>query len=428
VNLLHEFNEKWKLTAQIARFDYDQDGSSMWPTVVNPDNTMIRSVGIWQASSEMNMAQVFLNGDFTTGNIRHRVLTGLDLANKSYLADWSQSHALDTLGGEFDLSKPNTGAPNAGYPAFDKSTPLEQRAAAAGSFQDSRYYGFYVQDELGFFDNRARLTVAGRYTYIKQAYYGSSDAKHVSPRVGLSVSITPSTTAYALYDQAFTPQSGVLSSGKSIQPITGNNVEFGLKRNWADGRFTSSLAFYRILKNNELTADPNAPINSGLSVELGQKRAQGIEFDVRGSLLPGLTATANYAYTDSKVTKVTEGVTSISVGDVVPGFARHTANLWVGYSIQQGALRGVGASLGYTMLGDRQTYWDALPDPSRELPTYNKVDAGLFWESKSIRIAANVFNVFDEFLYSGSYYAWQGFYYTQAEAPRNFRLSVNYRF
>jgi iron complex outermembrane receptor protein len=389
---------------------------------------MIRGVGIWQAESEMNMAQVFVNGDFTTGEVRHRVLGGLDLANKSYLADWSQSYALDTLGGEFSLSNPNIGAPNAGFPVFDKSKPLSERAAAGGSFQDSRYYGFYLQDELGFFDNRARLTLAGRYTYIKQSYYGSSEAKHVTPRVGLSVNITSSTTAYALYDQAFTPQSGVLSSGGKVQPITGNNIEFGLKRNWADGRFTSSLAFYRILKNNELTADPNAPINSGLSVELGQKRAQGIEFDVRGSLLPGLTATANYAYTDSKVTKVTEGVTVVNVGDVVPGFARHTANLWVGYSIQQGALRGVGASLGYTMMAGRETYWDALPDPSQELPTYNKVDVGLFWESKNIRIAANVFNVFDEFLYSGSYYAWQNFYYTQTEAPRNFRLSVNYRF
>lgn len=428
VNLQHDFNEAWKLTAQVARFDYRQDGSSMWPTAVNPDNTMIRSVGIWQSQSEMNMAQVFVNGDFTTGSVRHRVLAGLDLANKSYLADWSQSHNLDTLDGEFDLSNPNIGAPNAGYPVFDKSTPLSERAGLGGSFQDSRYYGFYAQDELGFFENRARLTVAARYTYIKQTYYGSAEAKHVTPRVGLSVNLTPSTTAYALYDQAFTPQSGVLTSGKSVKPITGNNIEFGLKRNWADGRFTSSLAFYRILKNNELTADPNAPMNSGLSVELGQKQAQGIEFDVRGSLLPGLTATANYAYTDSKVTKVTEGVTVVNVGDVVPGFARHTANLWLGYSFQEGVLRGFGASLGYTMLAGRQTYWDALPDPSQELPTYHKVDAGLFWESKSIRIAANVFNVLDEFLYSGSYYAWQNFYYTQTEAPRNFRLSVNYRF
>lgn len=428
LNLQHNFNNAWRLTAQVARFDYKFDGSSMWPVAVNPDATMIRGVGLWEAKSEMNMAQVFVNGEFTTGTVKHRVLGGLDLANKSYLADWGQSHALDSIGGEFDLNAPNIGAPNNGYPAFDKSIPLEVRAAAAGSFQDQRYYGVYVQDELGFLENKIRLTLAGRYTYIKQSYYGSQEAKHFTPRVGLSVSITPTTAAYALYDQAFTPQTGVLSNGKDVQPITGNNYELGIKRNWADGRWTSTLALYSILKNNELTADPNAPVNSGLSIELGQKRAQGVEFDVRGTILPGLTATANYAFTDSKVTKVTEGVTAISEGDVVPGFAKHTANVWLGYAIQNGVLRGFGASLGYTMMSGRETYWDPLPDPAQALPTYSKFDAGLFWESKSIRVSANVFNVFDEFLYSGSYYAWQNFYYTQTEAPRNFRLSVNYRF
>jgi len=429
LNLQHDFNKDWKLTAQVARFDYHQDGSSMWPVAVNPDATMIRGVGSWQAESQMTMAQVFVNGEFQTGPVRHRVLAGLDLANKSYLADWGQSYALDTVGGEFQLDHPNLGVPNNGYPRFDYSTPLEERALAIGANIDQRYSSGYVQDELGLLDNKVRLTLAGRYTYVKQAYGPSpvSDNK-LTPRVGLSVSVTKSTSAYALYDQSFVPQSGVLSSGKDVQPITGNNVEFGLKRDWSEGRWTTTLAFYRILKNNELTADPNAPPAAGLSVELGQKRAQGIEFDVRGSILPGLTATANYAFTDSKVTKVTEGVTVINEGDIVPGYARHTVNGWLGYSLQQGILKGFGVSAGFTMLSGRETYWDPSPDPTQILPTYYKLDGGLFWENKSIRIAANVFNILDEYLYSGSYYAWSGAYYWQTESPRNFRLSVNYRF
>lgn len=429
LNLQHDFNKDWKLTAQVARFDYKQDGSSMWPWAVNPDATMIRGVGSWQAESQMTMAQVFVNGEFHTGGVRHRVLAGLDLANKSYLADWGQSHALDTVGGEFQLDHPNLGIPNNGYPQFDYSTPLAQRALAIGANIDQRYSSGYVQDELGLLDNKVRLTLAGRYTYVKQAYGPDpvSDS-HVTPRVGLSVTVTNSTSVYALYDQAFVPQSGVLSNGKDVQPITGNNMELGVKRDWAGGRWTSTLSIYRILKNNELTSDPHAPPTSGLSVELGQKRAQGIEFDVRGSIIPGLTVTANYAFTDNKVIKVTEGVTAINKGDIVPGFARHTVNGWVGYSLQQGILKGFGVNAGFTMMSGRETYWDPSPDPSQVLPTYYKVDGGVFWENKQIRIAANVFNMLDEYLYSGSYYSYSGAYYWQTEAPRNFRLSVNYRF
>lgn len=429
LNLQHDFNEHWKLTAQVARLDYKMDGSSMWPWEVNPNGTMIRGVGSWQAESQMTMAQVFVNGELQTGAVRHRILGGLDMANKSYLADWGQSHPLDTVGGEFELDNPYLGVPNAGYPQFDYSTPLAQRALAIGANIDQRYASGYLQDELGFFENRFRLTLAGRYTFVKQAYGPDPEsASHFSPRIGLSATVSPATTVYALYDQSFIPQSGVLSGGGKVQPITGNNMEIGFKRDWSEGRWSTTVALYRMLKNNELTADPHAPPTSGLSVELGQKRAQGVEFDIRGAVAPGLIATANYAFTDSRVTNVTEGVADIEEGDIVPGFARHTANAWLSYTVQDGLLRGFGVSAGFTMLGGRKTYWDESPDPNQKLPTYYKVDGGLFWENKSMRITANVFNVLDEYLYSGSYYSWSGAYYWQTEAPRNVRLSVNYRF
>ena len=43
VNLQHDLNKNWKITAQVARFIYDQVGTSMWPSVVNQDGTMIRT-------------------------------------------------------------------------------------------------------------------------------------------------------------------------------------------------------------------------------------------------------------------------------------------------------------------------------------------------------------------------------------------------
>ena len=62
------------------------------------------------------------------------------------------------------------------------------------------------------------------------------------------------------------------------------------------------------------------------------------------------------------------------------------------------------------------------------LPDYFKLDAGLFWEKDNLRITANVFNVLDKYLYSGSYYAWLNAYYWQTDAPRNVRLSISYNF
>ncbi|RYE25288.1 MAG: TonB-dependent receptor [Sphingobacteriales bacterium] len=432
-NLTHNFNDKWKITGQVARFIYNQEGSSAWPNTVFADGSMIRNIGIWDARSNMMMAQVFVNGEVETGSIRHRILGGLDMANKKYLADWSTGFDLDDSANRFvpGVSDVNSviGYPNHLFDSLRNALPLEQRAYGGYGFQTQSYTSLYLQDELAFFGNKARLTLAGRYTDLRQAYAGPDDkAKHFTPRVGLSVSVDKSTSVYALYDQAFVPQTGVMTSGAQVQPITGNNMEAGIKKQWFGGRWNTGLSVYRILKNNELIADPNQAPTSGLSIELGQKVSQGVEFDLKGTLARGLSLIANYAYTDSRVLKVAEGVTALKEGDVVPGFARHTANAWLVYRIQSGALKGFGIQGGASYLGDRQTYWEASPDPSQKIKDFVKVDAGLSWENDKFKVTANVFNLLNEYLYSGSYYSYSGAYYWQADPPRNFRLSVGYSF
>ncbi|BBE20279.1 TonB-dependent siderophore receptor [Aquipluma nitroreducens] len=429
-NFQHEINKNWKLTAQAAYYIFFQEGSDMWPAAVNTDGTMIRAVSIWDAKSEMTLAQFFVNGKIQTGQISHTILGGLDLGTKNYMADWSQNHQLDSIGAEFNTASPSYTTPVNGYPIPNRTLNLEARAVYSGGLIDQQYSGLYLQDELGFLENKIRLTLAGRYTFVKQSAWGGSpdEARHFSPRIGLSASIDKQTSVYALYDQAFTPQSGILANGKDVKPITGNNTEFGIKKDWGNGRWNTSLAIYRIMKNHELTSDPDSDPNSGLSVELGQKRSQGIEFDLRGTILPGLNLVANYAYTDSKVTKVTEGVTSISVGDVIPGFAKHTANSWLSYKIQNGVLKGTGASLGFTYLIDRATATWSKTENTKNLPDYFKLDGGIFWEKEKFKITANVFNILDKYLYSGGYYDYLPAYYWQTEAPRNLRLSLAYRF
>lgn len=432
VNFQHEFNKNWKLTTQLSHMLYKQEGYSMWPSSIDSAGNMIRNIGIWDALSRMTMGQLFVNGDVKTGPVRHRILGGIDMANKDYIADWGQSHDLDLAENPFNPKNPYLGVPENGYPNFDREKPLKERAQLAGGLQDLSYVSLYLQDELGFFDNKLRLTLAGRYTFLQQSNYGGKpdSASHFTPRIGLSGSITKDLSVYALYDQAFIPQSGRMANGKSVQPITGNNIEFGIKKNWFNGKWNTTLALYRIIKNNELTADPNSLPAEGLSIEMGQKQSQGIEFDLKGNIYKGLNIIANYAFTDSKITKVAEGVVGIEEGDEVPGFSKHTVNAWLSYKVQEGVLKGFGVSAGCTYLAGRATYWAPAPTPENEINNYFKLDGGLFWENNKIKIAANVFNVLDAYLYSGSYASYWATpaYSWQTESPRNFRLSLNYAF
>ena len=438
INLQHSFSDTWKATAQVAYSKYLQTGNSSWPSSVFNNNTLIRNIGIWDAEATMKLAQFFVNGKINTGGITHRILTGFDGGKKNYMADWGQSHDLDLADAPFDLNHPNYGFPGNGFPNFDRSTSLKERATAAGGLMDQEYYSFYLQDELAFFENRARLTLAGRYSNVSQSTWGADPdkAERFTPRVGLSVSLDKNSSVYAVYDQAFIPQTGFLRSGKKIDPITGTNYEVGVKKDWFNGKWNTTLSAYRILKQNELTGDPGNQAGENFSIVVGEKRAQGIEFDLKGELAEGLSLIANYAYTDGKVTEVAPGVTSMFVGQVVPGFAKHTSNAWISYTVQRGLLKGSGISSGFTYLAGRATNNYSPDQKEQNLPDYFKLDAGLFWEGYGLRITGNVFNILDKYLYSGGYYTgyWnapdyqQAAYSWQSEAPRNYRLSVAYKF
>lgn len=430
VNLQHQINKDWKLTAQTAYFNYTQQGASMWPSSVSENNKLIRNVSVWDAASEIKSGQVYLNGIAHTGSIDHRIVAGVDVGSKKYWADWGQVHDLDSTGAEFDQNDPNNAAtPVNGFPEFDRSIPLKERAGMTNTTMNQDYAGLYLQDELGFFENKLRLTIAGRFTYASQASYGgeAATASHVTPRIGLSYTVDQNTSVYALYDQAFIPQSGLLRGGGDIKPVTGNNMEAGIKRDWFDGKWNSTLSIYRITKNNELTTDPANAAGESYSIVLGEKVAQGVEVDIKGEITRGLNLIVNYAYTDSRVTKVSDGVTSMKVGDKVAGFATHTANAWISYRLMNGPLKGIGISLGGTYMGDRTT-WSWGEEGVLDLPDYFRLDGGLFWERGRVRVAANVYNLLNDYLYSGSYYGYGNYYYWQAEAPINGRLSVSYNF
>jgi iron complex outermembrane receptor protein len=90
-----------------------------------------------------------------------------------------------------------------------------------------------------------------------------------------------------------------------------------------------------------------------------------------------------------------------------------------------GVLNGLGISGGISYMADRST-WTWGGTGTENLPTYTRLDGGLFYEKGKVRVTANIFNITDKYLYSGAAYA--AYYYWQAEAGRNWRMGVTYRF
>ncbi len=421
----HQYSANWKLTTQVSYLNYSQTGSTIWPAYpsgLKPNGDLTRSISNWDAFSEARIGQVFLNGQVSTGPVTHRILTGMDRVYKDYYADFYQS---DTISGYdrygtpvvFNIHKPVHGfIPSDHMPKFDRTLPLRQRA---GGTMGESSGSIYLQDEMGMLRDRIRVTFAGRYTNLKQHSFGtySKDAAFM-PRAGISISLNRSASVYGLYDKTFIAQQGSDSSLKPFVPVTGNIAEAGVKKDWAGGQWNSTLAVYRIQKNNVITLVPGPEYKM---VQTGQTRTRGVELDVRGDLTRSFSVVMNYAFTESKVTKDED---PDNVGGPIPGpgFPGHIQNSWLRYRVPAGKLKGLSAAAGYQFLSGRQ----------HELPDYFRVDGHLSWETQQVKITLNANNVLDRYLYAGAPYEYNNNpatseYYFQVEPGINFRLGIGIR-
>ncbi len=416
----HKINNNWKFTAQASYLNYNQQGASLWPWGFDAsnDSLMQRGMSIWDVLGTTKIGQVFLNGEVKTGIVSHKILGGIDMSNKDYYHDWNQG---GTLGGaDFNIYAPVYG--NATAPVFDRSKNIKER----GVHYYNGYNAFYAQDELGFFQNKLRVTVAGRYTTLKSGdvYNGDYKKSRFTPRFGVSYSIDKNTAAYFLKDESFLENYGTDWQKKSFDPITGGNIEFGIKRDWMKGRWNTAVSVYQITRNNVLTADLDHPNPTGgyYNRQSGQQKTKGVEVDIKGQIVRGLDVIVNYAFTEAKVTKDSDPK---NVGVQVAGSSRHVQNAWLNYRIDKGALTGLGISLGYQYQAKRSP-WYVFDGSENSLPDYFRMDGGISYQKEKIGFNVMVNNILNKYLYSGAPYA--DYYYWQAEPGTNLRFTVNYKF
>ena len=416
----HKINDDWKVTFQGSYLNFKQEGLSLWPSGFDPTNDAImnRSGGIWDVLGKTYMVQSFVNGSFKTGSISHKILGGIDMSDKAYYHDFAQSFTMPDL----NIYNPVHGT-LAESPTFDRSKSLKER----GTAYKNSYTASYIQDEIGFFENTLRLTLAGRYTLLKASsdYAGGTTNEKFTPRVGLSYSLDKNNDLYFVRDESFTENYGTDWQGKSFNPQTGTNLEIGFKRDWFNGKWNSVLSAYQITMNNVLTVDPDHSTGTmQYSRESGQQKVKGVEVDVRGEIFRGLDIIVNYAFTEGKTTKDSD---PNMVGNQIAGSTKHIQNTWLNYQFDHGFFNGFGASIGYQYQVKRSP-WFISPDNTGSLPDYFRIDGGLSYQHKKVAINLIVNNIFNKYLYSGGYYSYTDMYYLQAEAGTNARVTVTYKF
>ncbi len=184
------------------------------------------------------------------------------------------------------------------------------------------WYGVYFQDQIDLLEN-LHLLGGGRYdgaTSASQLDTNPADKtkdEAFSPRVGLVYQPLSWLALYGSYVESFGAANAELSrTGEAFDPETATQYEAGLKTELLDGKLSATLAFYHLTKQNILTADP---VDPNFSVQTGEARSQGIEFDLSGEITPSWSVIASYAFTEAEITKSSFG----DEGSRLPGVPEH---------------------------------------------------------------------------------------------------------
>lgn len=259
--------------------------------------------------------------------------------------------------------------------------------------------GVYVSDRWHL-NERWILGLGGRYTHYEQL--GGRGQNFITetdisdniflPSVSLLHRLTPETSVYASYSEAFVPNGADSDTGQTLDPEHSKGSEIGVKHLWND-QLSLAVALFDIRKENIAVSD------NGVTRTIGEAGSQGVELTISGQLTDQLSLLGSYAYTDTEVLKDTAG----TQGNRLSNSARHTANLYLAHDLTTAPELGnwrVGGGVRY--VGKREG--DA--NNSFQLDAYTVADAFIGWDTPwlgdNLHLQLNAKNLFDTTYYPSS--------------------------
>lgn len=281
-----------------------------------------------------------LIADAETGSIGHKILFGADWYREDSLLLSRIAPTQASRGPVPDASLTNrvygltSGASYAAYFANRPYTPTDTRAEREG---------IYLQDQISLTEQWD--VIAGvRYDHftdtnrVNDTDYSDGD---YSWRAGLIYKPVDDVSVYASWSTSFEPQSVAnqdSNAGGPFDPITGKQVEAGVKTALLGGRIQANGAVYRIVRENMLQTDTSKPPVNGVNPlsPIGEVTSKGFELDLSTDITPDWVFTANYGYNDTKITGTVPGQSlTNAVGDRFANAPRNKVGFWTRYQVQE---------------------------------------------------------------------------------------------
>ncbi|KKC25557.1 TonB-dependent siderophore receptor [Sphingomonas sp. SRS2] len=316
-----------------------------------------------------------------TGAISHNFLAGVDYRNVTNVSAFGFAVATP-----IDIFNP----------VYSTAPIVNPALSVPFSNIKLKQTGVYVQDQFGF--GNLYILAGGRYDWVKidDRNGGTETKQHkFTWRVGANYVFDNGFAPYIGYAKSFEPVIGTDSTTLApFKPSSGRQVEGGIKYNVTAGdvKIFATAALFDIKQTNVVTTGTSiVPV---FGTQTGAVKSSGGELELVARIREQLSINASYSYNDTEVTK---DANPAAIGARLVTTPKHKASLFVDYTLQRGALGGLGFGAGARYSSSSA---GSLPDAFNPTVLYGDAsttfDAIVHYDTPGWRLAVNASNLFDK--------------------------------
>lgn len=377
--LKHRFNETWSVE-QNARYTWlNWYYQNLYYSGLSTTDPSIANRGASYQTENLGTFTIdnHAQAKFGTGPLSHTVLVGLDIRrhHTDTLTEFGTAPSINI----YNLQYGQTIARNVWYTSKVDGTLLQT--------------GLYAQDQIKFGKWVATLglrhdwasTESSTLTNFGDTYQDQSD-RAFTYRAGLTYLFDNGVAPYASYSTSFEPVIGNMPAslgGAAFKPSEGEQYELGVKYQPAGWRGFITAAVYDLTQTNVTSTALVNGVNA--TAQEGEVKVRGVEISALASLAEGLDLTANYTYTDAKLSA------GDNAGNRPANVPLHAANAWLDYTFKSGRWTGLGFGGGTRYVGSRYD----LNTNANKLDANLLFDAAAHYEIGAFKFQINVRNILD---------------------------------
>ncbi|UOD29295.1 TonB-dependent siderophore receptor [Massilia violaceinigra] len=314
-NLEHRINDDWKVKVSYNRLDSTSDGALFYGGSGYP-NRDGSGLGVWTNVFPYEETQdnldLYATGEFNLFGRKHELVAGWN--------GWRREGVSPAVQLQDPLPFPLT---IADYRNWTGKVPQPASwRTGASSTAVTEQSGAYLAARLRLADPLQVIAGARLSTWKTRtdnvntkgefvnatARYASKDV--LTPYAGVVFDLAPNTSLYASYSDLFKPQNYKDKDNNFLDPVTGSNVEAGVKAEFFGGRLNAAVAVFEAKQDNLGEEDTSVP--QGVLLPDGTRpyistgkgtKSRGVEAEVSGSPMTGWQLSAGVTRSTSRNAK-----------------------------------------------------------------------------------------------------------------------------